>query len=218
MPIVVLGMHRSGTSLVAGLLHHLGVFMGEDFPTDDSPWCHYEDPAFVSLNQQLLTSAGGSWRNPPSLESLWRGSHNYNEQIQRLIRDRYAHNHWGWKDPRTSLTVPIWHHHLTLWPSKPKYVMVWRERETIVASLLQRARAKGDTDKTEAHWTQLTGFYWGRVINFLGVHHPSYYAIWYEQLLNPDTSELAVQSLCTFCDIPFDPAAISFIKGIKGVS
>lgn len=214
MPIIVLGMHRSGTSLVAGLLHRLGVFMGSDFPTDDSPWCHYEDPLFVSLNQQLLSSAGGSWRNPPALESLWRSSHAYNEQIQRLIRDRSTHDHWGWKDPRTCLTIPIWHHHTTLW-SPPKYVMVWRERNHIIASLLQRAKVKGDTDKPEAHWVQLTGFYWGRVINFLNVHHPPYHAIWYEQLLDPTTAERVATDLAAFAGVPYDPSALSIIKELS---
>jgi len=208
--IVILGMHRSGTSLVAGLLHHLGVFMGENDITSD-PWQHYEDPTFVSLNQQLLSSAGGSWSKPPSAEAIWRFSHQYNERIQRLLRERSSFSHWGFKDPRTCLTINLWHHHLLLW-STPRYVMVWRERERIVSSLYQRAKIIGDDDRTEAEWTQLLGAYWGRVINFLSLYHPNYHAVWYEDLINPAISESIVRSLADFCDIPFNSDALSFIQ------
>lgn len=208
--IVVLGMHRSGTSLVAGLLHHLGVFMGEGLENGD-PWPHYEDPAFVSLNQSLLTSAGGSWRKPPPTESIWRFSHQCNERIQRLLRERSAHDSWGFKDPRTCLTVNLWHHHLCLW-SPPRYVMVWRERERIVASLLQRAKARGDDDKTEVEWVQLVGFYWGRVLNFLSLHHPPYHAVWYDEILSRGSSEESVRELAEFCEVDYNPDVLKLIN------
>lgn len=213
MPIIIiLGMYRSGTSLVSGLLYHMGIFMGEDFGSNDDPWPHYEDQAFVSLNQQLLTSAGGSWRNPPSIESLWTASHAYNERIQRLLRNRCSNKPlWGFKDPRTCLTVPIWHNHLLLW-GKPYYIIVWRERDRVISSLIQRAKAHGDEGRTEVQWRQLVGDYWGRVVDFLFLHQPPHHAIWYEELINPATSESVVQSLADFCQVPFNPDVLSHIE------
>lgn len=213
--IVVLGMHRSGTSLVAGLLHHLGVFMGDEFASGENLWCPYEDPAFVSLNQQILTAAGGSWRKPPSIEAIWRASHPFNERIQRLIRDRSSHyDLWGWKDPRTCLTVALWHHHITLW-SNPHYVMVWRERGKIIASLLQRAKNSGDIDLSELGLAQLTGFYWARVLNFIAINHPQYHPVWYDQLIDPSTAEQAIIDLTKFIGVSYDPSVLSFIHNRK---
>jgi hypothetical protein len=209
--IIILGMYRSGTSLVAGLLHRLGVFMGEDFGNNSDPWHHYEDQAFVSLNQQLLTSAGGSWRKPPSVQALFRSSHPYNERIQRLLRERFKAPPWGFKDPSTCLTAPLWHSHLLLW-GKPRYVIVWRERERVVASLIQRAKVRGDGTETGHLWYQLVGNYWGRVVDFHFLHHPSHHAVWYEELTNPEISEKVIHDLADFCQVSFNQDALSFIE------
>jgi len=208
---VILGMHRSGTSLVAGLLHHLGIFMGEGFG-NDGDWCHYEDPAFVSLNQQLLTVAGGSWQNPPSIQSIWHSSHLYNEQIQRLLRERSVHSSWGFKDPRACLTINLWHDHLCLW-EKPKYIIVWRDKDKIITSLLQRAKARGDVSRTEAQWAQLVGVYWGRLLDFIVLRNPETYSVWYEQLVDPAGNTPIVEGLADFCDVPYTASVLSFIRG-----
>lgn len=216
MPTIILGMHRSGTSLVAGLLSHLGVFMGDDFASSDRLWCSYEDPAFVTINQQILTAAGGSWRKVPSVESIWKASHPYNERIQRLIRDRQQHDLWGFKDPRTCLTISMWHHHLILWSPPPRYIVVWRERGAIVSSLLHRAIATGDADLSELELSHLTGFYWGRLLNFIAINHPQYHPVWYEQLIDPSTAEQTAQDLAAFAGVEyFDPSVLSFIHNRK---
>ena len=58
--IVVLGMHRSGTSLVTRLLVEMGVYMGPRL--DVRNW---EDADFQKTNQTILDMAGGNWGKPP---------------------------------------------------------------------------------------------------------------------------------------------------------
>src|SRR6185312_10633330 len=70
-PLVVIGMHRSGTSLAAAMLSDMGVYMGpasgepdgipgEQFLRDG----YAEAVAFRDLNEQLLAAAGASWSCP----------------------------------------------------------------------------------------------------------------------------------------------------------
>lgn len=63
--VIILGMHRSGTSIIAGVLHTLGVYMGNKFI--GAHWSnllgHFENIEFVRLNDKILKNAGGSWDN-----------------------------------------------------------------------------------------------------------------------------------------------------------
>jgi len=89
-PIIVVGPGRCGTSCVAGVLHHLGVFMGSRLVPPDftNPYGHWEDYEFVKLNSAFLSQR--------IARSKWE------EQIRKLIECRNALGiPWGWKDPRT---------------------------------------------------------------------------------------------------------------------
>lgn len=64
--IVVMGFHRSGTSLAAKILHTLGVVMGDDEGKGmligeavENPGGYYEDEDIIDLNARLMTRAGG---------------------------------------------------------------------------------------------------------------------------------------------------------------
>ncbi|MEX0585828.1 MAG: hypothetical protein WD176_04250, partial [Pirellulales bacterium] len=71
--ICVLGMHRSGTSLVTRLLNLLGVDLGVSAalrPADRfNPTGYWEHQAFIDINDELLRRLGGSWRQIPRLLS-----------------------------------------------------------------------------------------------------------------------------------------------------
>ena len=64
-PIVVLGMHRSGTSALTGMLHSLGIHLGpeEDLksPQKDNPQGFWENNTLVEFNDRLLNRANSSW-------------------------------------------------------------------------------------------------------------------------------------------------------------
>ncbi len=70
--VLVLGMHRSGTSAVARLLDGLGLDAGpvEGLigPTDHNPHGHFEVQALVDFNDRLLAELGGTWVAPPTHE------------------------------------------------------------------------------------------------------------------------------------------------------
>ena len=57
-PVIIVGMHRSGTTMLSQLLERLGLFTGEKKDDD------YEALFFYKLNEWLLNQANASWDNP----------------------------------------------------------------------------------------------------------------------------------------------------------
>ncbi|MGK0272991.1 MAG: hypothetical protein ACI88H_003668 [Cocleimonas sp.] len=108
-PIIVLGMHRSGTSCLAGSLQKSGVYFG-DVSTQNlhNQKGNRENQDIMSLNEKVLKYSDGSWDIPPR-EIRWSKEH---EQEGKEIIDRFDGEKksicWGFKDPRTLLTFPFW--------------------------------------------------------------------------------------------------------------
>src|SRR4051812_11129697 len=65
-PVIILGMHRSGTSLVARLLDELGLFQGNELQED------HESVYFMEVNDLLLRRVGASWDNPGPVRAFLR--------------------------------------------------------------------------------------------------------------------------------------------------
>lgn len=116
MPVVIAGMHRSGTSMVTRLLNLCGLYLGDEqyllSPTKDNPEGFWENAQFQNLNDQILASFGGGWDIPPVLEIGWETSPRLTaiaDKAKLLITEiSQQHPVWGWKDPRNSLTLPFW--------------------------------------------------------------------------------------------------------------
>lgn len=158
-PVIVMGMHRSGTSLVAGLLSRLGVYMGPkvQLPKDGGPIQdailvrsgYGEAEELVYLNDDLLRSAGAAWDNPQPFLDLWDDESFMRRCAARLQRatagslywdylaamPRGSMGAWGWKDPRNTLTLPCW---LALFP-EATVIHVRRDPTAAAASLHRRA-------------------------------------------------------------------------------
>ncbi len=135
--VVVLGMHRTGTSLAAGMLHLLGINMGSYFfgKTSNNPTGHFEDLDFLYLNQDILHDAGGDWMNPPAHSTILKQAPEYSERIKSLVNKRNKQCMvWGWKDPRTCLTFDLYKKYLV----NPYLIICKRPNEQIADSLLRR--------------------------------------------------------------------------------
>lgn len=115
-PICVLGMHRSGTSLTTGILKLLGLYLGPDAelipPNYGNPSGFWEHQKFIQYNDQILTALGGSWHEPPLFPPGWEHTPQFADirhQVRFFLgREFQASTLWGWKDPRTCLTAPLW--------------------------------------------------------------------------------------------------------------
>lgn len=148
-PVIIIGMHRSGTSMVTRLLEQLGWFCGQK--KDDN----HEARLFGFLNNWLFTQSGASWDHPEPVyhllqnEEIRQASVGY---IQKIMQTRHAISYlgwqhylryrqpgglempWGWKDPRNTFTLPLW---LDLFP-EAKVIHIFRHGVDVAQSLKVR--------------------------------------------------------------------------------
>jgi hypothetical protein len=111
--VCIAGMHRSGTSMIAGVLQECGLHLGrsEDLmgPAPDNPAGFFENQLIVGLNDRLLAQARGSWDSPPRNPN-WELAEfaSLRTQAGEVVASIGVREPWGWKDPRTSLTLGFW--------------------------------------------------------------------------------------------------------------
>jgi hypothetical protein len=111
----ICGMHRSGTSMVAQILSRLGVYLGpeEDLhvSASDNQDGYWEDWAITAVNDEIMSHFHGGWDLPLLGEEGWENAPELSairDKAKRLIDQRRDRRIWGWKDPRTSITLPFW--------------------------------------------------------------------------------------------------------------
>ena len=104
--VCVLGMHRSGTSFLMGSLQRSGIFLGTHFDWNPhNQRGNRENPEVFALHEDVLASNGGSWDDPPEVVT-WSS---YHFDRARALLSKYAGDGlWGFKDPRTLLTLSGW--------------------------------------------------------------------------------------------------------------
>jgi hypothetical protein len=108
--LIVTGMHRSGTSLVASLLESAGLDIGKRLldPNYGNPCGYFENIDFLKLHEEILYSLGINeigW----TLESNISPPHYYIDLAYKLVeKNKSVITSWGWKDPRTTLFLPFW--------------------------------------------------------------------------------------------------------------
>jgi hypothetical protein len=208
--IIVLGMHRSGTSMIAQMLHAMGVSMGESFrePDETQPFGYFEDLEFRNLNSAILNRAHGSWYGVPDKRMVSIHAQEFIGNLKYLIAER--NEPWGFKDPRTILTIHALHDYL----EDPKYIVVRRTPvDDIIFSLERRATARGYWEPTE-HWMRLVEIYYERLYQFcIGEgQNAQMFHVKYNDLLNPDTSEDLVRGIAHFCGVGYTKDAFNVIR------
>ncbi len=111
--VLVLGPHRSGTSVLTKALEVLGVSLGDRLmpPSRFNPKGYHEDLDVSAFNQELLEAVGWDWHHLPPLESTaveaLLASHS--ERATELLREKTARcDVLGLKDPRFCLLLPFW--------------------------------------------------------------------------------------------------------------
>ena len=148
-PVIIIGMHRSGTSLLTKVLERAGLFIGSRRDRHD------EALFFLSLNRWLLREAGGRWDRPEAIDDLLNDPETRHLCVRYLndsvrsprtmsylgitnyLKYRGIHSFsrpWGWKDPRTTFTLPLW---LEVFP-EARVIHLVRHGADVAKSLLVR--------------------------------------------------------------------------------
>ena len=130
--ICILGMHRSGTSFLAGSLQQAGVALG-----DAHTWNPHnkkgnrENQLFVDLHDSILAANGGAWDRPPR-HVTWNEEHR--EQARDLLRQHASDQVFGFKDPRALLAIDGWK---SVFP-QAEYIGIFRHPNSVATSLARR--------------------------------------------------------------------------------
>jgi Sulfotransferase family len=142
-PLIVTGMHRSGTSLTASFLQTLGVNVGDRLYEADraNQKGYFEDVDFLEFQRHVLQASCNSnepgwpdWGWTESEQLNKQNFANYQEEAQALIATRInSQAMWGWKDPRTTLMLDFWHNLLP----EAQYVLVYRFPWDVADSILR---------------------------------------------------------------------------------
>jgi len=148
--VIILGMHRSGTSCLAGALQQAGLYLGnvsEHNKFNKKGNREHED--IMKLNDALLSYNNASWNHPPSEPILWAQQHiDSAKNIISTLKNNTKTGFWGFKDPRTLLTLTFWESIL----DEPRYVGTFRHPLNVLQSLQNRSTHKLNIEQTLELW------------------------------------------------------------------
>jgi len=142
--VLVMGMHRSGTSAVAGALALAGVDLGSNLtpPREENPRGFFEHDDVWQLHQRLLRDLGSEWDDVRALPPQWpegdAAKRAGAELFKLLSNDFAASSLWGVKDPRLSRLFPLWPPILRRLDAEPRIVLSLRHPLESARSIVRR--------------------------------------------------------------------------------
>ena len=142
--ILILGMHRSGTSALTGTLNLMGIPLGSELMPAyaDNPKGFFENEKIWRLNQKLLESCNSTWEDPFLYGVDWYHDKNLDEfgkTITRLITEEFSTVQiFGIKDPRMCILFPFWNSILKSLNIRTICILCLRHPFEVAASLKTR--------------------------------------------------------------------------------
>lgn len=142
-PLVVIGMHRSGTSALSGELANLGVFMGKTLYKAQkgvNEKGFFENKKLVELNDKILDDLISSWDDPCALISCKKETSSLlTDEAVSLIHSEYSKfDVWGMKDPRVTILLRFWKKIFKLSRLTPNFILMLRNPFEVADSLKKR--------------------------------------------------------------------------------
>lgn len=225
-PVIIIGMHRSGTSMVARILEELGLFWGR---TKEK---NHEARLFRLLNDWLLRYSGSTWDYPEPTQNLLDNAYARAlavDYIRHLMESSlsisylgwsgYLRYHtpanldlaWGWKDPRNTYTLPLW---LDLFP-EAKVIHIYRNGADVAGSLRARSKqelveVEGWMEQRKQRWILIRRFFPNWLVSLRCLSLSEGFALWeaYTQRADDCIASLPVDKAIAFRyeDFLEDPA------------
>ena len=146
--ILILGMHRSGTSALTGLLHQVGAVLGPDLleASYDNTNGFFENKKITSFNNSILKKLDLTWDTPCYfISEVWKDKIdiiNAREKLLSIINDEFGSNETIFiKDPRISILLPIWKELLN-GIHNLESITIYRNPKAVFESLEKRNKLK----------------------------------------------------------------------------
>ncbi len=137
--LIILAMHRSGTSLTANWLARCGLNLGYNLigATPSNVFGHFEDLDIVEFHEKLLRFNETNLYQGEGPPLKYNDYHVAKAKSLVFLRDQLS-DQWGWKQPRACLFLDLWRQVL----SNPFYLILFRDPHEVVASLYKREYKK----------------------------------------------------------------------------
>jgi len=154
--IIVLGMHRSGTSAIAGVLKLLGVNLGRNLlpPNEFNQKGFFENIEILNLNNNILDVLSSQWDDQLSLPDNWLQQEkltDFKPQAVEIIASEFQESSLiGIKDPRMCLLITFWQDVLRDLGMRVCYIIIVRNPVEVAQSLEKRDNFS--REKTEVLW------------------------------------------------------------------
>ena len=134
--LLIVGMHRSGTSYLGSLFSAAGVHLGDRLlgQSRGNQKGHFEDHDFLSFHERCLHSQGLGTEGYATAERTAVPERLRQDALRLIASRRERGTLWGWKDPRTTLFLDFWEGVLP----EAKFVFVFRRPWEVVESLFRR--------------------------------------------------------------------------------
>lgn len=207
--IVVLGMHRSGTSLITKSIITLGADPGSNLmlPGEDNPKGFWEDLDIYDLNEKILDFLFFSWNKKFHLPF------NQFEYFLPLYFDKFApqaieilnrkleqNNVIIIKDPRISILLPFWNKVFSSFIAEIKYIFCIRNPLAVSNSIISRNNLK------EKGVLDLWSFYNLLILNTI---ENDFLVVEYEKFIESSDSE--IERIAQYVKLPYN----SFIPEVS---
>ena len=136
-PVIIAGMHRSGTSLVSRLLERAGLYVGGAWVDDNHEAFHFLRANRAMIGEATYRLHDYGW-SAPKTDAFIQARRGYAQRAAAnagpFFAERASEAAWGWKDPRNCLTLPVW---LTIYPNA-RVLHVLRDGRAAALSLADR--------------------------------------------------------------------------------
>ena len=151
-----MGVHRSGTSALAGALSMLGFHPGSSLlpavqGVNNNGF--FEDQRVVDLNDRILGLFDRDWRWPTPLPEQWlehTGLKPLKVEARKLLAEQDSHGAWLLKDPRLCQLLPLWLAELQALGISPSILLTYRDVREVCQSLMARDQLR--PSQAEAIW------------------------------------------------------------------
>jgi len=175
--IVILGLPRTGSSLIANICKELGVNIGADLILGDkfNPKGIFENRVFVDLDREILGSR--LWYDFPSQEEIMNKKRQFDKKIKEIIKSQ-EDVLWGWKCGLSLFTIDLYLPYL----QDPHFIICCRNPSAFAKSM-ERQTGREYFKNALRYFV----FYNQRLVDFICRHnYPMLFISYEEYFIEPE--------------------------------
>ena len=147
--VLIVGMHRSGTSCMAGILHHAGLYFGDKLlpPSAKNPTGYFENIDLWRLHHSILRAVGHPWDDSRPMPAGWEKK--WIVRYKKIILKSLIKKHFsgravfGIKDPTINLLLPLYLEVFKEMSIEPCFIVMKRNEAAVARSLSKAEGLEG---------------------------------------------------------------------------